>query len=942
MVVLKGPGDITGVGVDAKTPVAFTDYGTPPAVNVLTGGWNDAKYYGPEIDASGDIVFLPSVDSAVFMVKTGGKTWQDVQAEHPETTITDLNQAAVRIRQNPAWGYGTTDALALEMELALRLVITEFSNNFQSPWLLFKRGDSFPSFLEFGPNEGSFERPGESATRPIVISHYGDPGLAKPHFDGAGPRLITGASNIIVSGVSRGGNMLAAGSKYFGLDDISADGSTTLDPGIHGGTTMQSTVTEGFKHAFMSRLNLQDISITVPLDPNGLWTFSDDRGSSMYLAVGIYVKLDRIFSLYSGWGPGYSQGGSVGTDQPPDDRSHGGYSQHSLFGLSVSDMFIMEPNFNAFQFRQGAVTQDLFTYRPNSGFFYGAQIADGNFSYAHRVTHIGAGWKQWVGNANGPGAPTVVAEGPVVNMPQFPIFEFLQANSGTGAFFGTTDATEVANGSKLVASMGQQERGVRFANPTVATELVGSFSTATAQNYALANWSNVTDQNVTVSEASQIDALSLGDWLDAHLGANGSTEADFRTWIRAEAEPWKYGRELQRYFGAPLGWNTPPRTAAATCTYSPASEAPPLRADIYRNWSTGDLPKTGDTLVINHEIQWNGISGTFPSVTFGAMADVKIYGGALKATSLTVNAVQTVTIDAARFEIGAHSGSRLTVQNLEGDFTNTGTITGSVNVSNFWGAKSVLAEEGGSFTLDASGVINVYGSPVHDNRSTTRVGFDGYSGGTASATINGTINFRPGVWMKLSGTTPGSKLAGIRGGVNAVTLTDSLLPNEGDVITSSGGASGVVRKIMHTKPSGGNLDFWIYVTDVAGGVFSDGETLSATTLYLREIFTEGTGNFATINGAPSVSMGAIGEVKTGKGPAIGELPAGFNAEGRGAQDPNVVSQITLESGANITADTAGLAAGSYDLIDVDALTDNGATLGAGLAVVSNRLVLTVT
>ena len=57
--------------------------------------------------------------------------------------------------------------------------------------------------------------------------------------------------------------------------------------------------------------------------------------------------------------------------------------------------------------------------------------------------------------------------------------------------------------------------------------------------------------------------------------------------------------------------------------------------------------------------------------------------------------------------------------------------------------------------------------------------------------------------------------------------------------------------------------------------------------------------------------------------------------------PNVASAVTLASGATVTVDTSGLAAGTYDLIDVDTLTDNGATLPSGVSVVGNRLQLTV-
>ena len=942
MAILIGLSGNVSVGVDAKTPVAFTDYGTPPPTNVLTGGWNAAKYYWPETDANGDIVVHPGATTIAVMCDPNGKSFTDVINEQGLNGSFDVGQVATNIKNNPGWGYGTTAALALDLELMQVLVQNHYSENFKSPLILLRRGSTFAGgYLIHGNNRGSFERPGESAIRPVLMSAYGDPILARPYFDGPAPRMSPGCCNTIFSKQGRGHEQLIAGSHNFGIDDIFVDSQSTLSAGNHPGTTMQSTTSEGFRRAFMRRLKLLDVSIKVPTDANGYWTFSTDRGSSMYLAVGIYVNISDIFSLLSGWAIDYTQGGIPGSGQPTDDRSHGGYGQHSMLGNTVRGMFIMRPNFNAFQFRQGAVVHDLVADRPNSGFFFGAQIEEGNFSYAHRVTHVGGGWKQWAGNINGPGSPTTVAEGPVVNMPNFPVYEFLQVNSGTGAHFSTTGGTEVANGEKLVTNMGQQVRGVRFAVPTAATNLVGSFSAGTAQNFVLANWGALQHVNVAENIADQLALLSFPGWLDQHLATTGSTLDDFETWMRAEPEPWIHYKSIHRYFGGPVSWGAPEPTGPVTCTFQPASEAPPKRADIDRNWLTGHLPRDGDSIEINDDgIEWNGMTVDAPAVDLGPLADnFTIYGGKLKTASLTADAAHTVVVDGGKLEIGGRTGSPIHIRNEEGEVILNNSLT-DIGVSNRWGSLAILAQEGETFTLPSGSELNVYGSPVHDNQYAKRVGVDGFAGGTASIVINGELNFRPGVWMRLSGTTPGSKLLGIRGGVNPVVATDSLLPNDGDIITSSGGASGVVRRLLNTSPSGGNRDWWIYVTDVTGGTFADGETLSATTLYMREIYAEGTGTFATINGAPSVSMSCIGEVKSGRGPQVGELPSGFDAEGRCA-DPNVVSQLTLGAGATVAADTTGLAPGTYDLIDVDVLTP-GASLPAGLSIVGNRLVLTVT
>ncbi len=84
-------------------------------------------------------------------------------------------------------------------------------------------------------------------------------------------------------------------------------------------------------------------------------------------------------------------------------------------------------------------------------------------------------------------------------------------------------------------------------------------------------------------------------------------------------------------------------------------------------------------------------------------------------------------------------------------------------------------------------------------------------------------------------------------------------------------------------------------------------------------------NFVAGNGG----MSTIEEFRSGHY-GIEDLGSGVMGQ---PLNPSVASSVTLESGSTVTVDTTGLSPGTYDLIVVDTLTDNGATLPSGVTVV---------
>jgi len=938
MVQIKGLSGDVDIAVDGGTAVSFTDYGVPPATNLLTGGWAEPKFYLPEVDPATDqLVFESGETTIVILCKPDGKSWQDVKSEQ-SLSQNDLNSVGNQIKNNLSWGYGTSDALAIDMELAEELITNQYSEYFRSPWLLLKRGTD----INFASSTLDFDRPGESALHPARVGSYGTGD--RPKFQGDAPRAIAGSACFVISDVDVGHNIGLAGLKYIGASNITCDHSHS--PGVSKpGIVIGGLDNDGAMHCFARCMKFNDIDQDIPGDGRTNWSYATDRVSSYYAATAAYLLLEKMFDSYSGWNPNYTRNGTGAGGMPPDDRSHGKYIQRNVHMVTVSYNFSLFANFQAGQWRSDCVAQHMFSMASNAGYAFLSPMQESRFSYASDVVQYRGGWKQ--ADHDDARGPATGAEGLTIEMPQMPIYNSLQCNAGTPVYFSTTDPDEVANGPKALNDLGPlQVKGVSFDSPQLAPSLVGSFHPDLTGNHAIANWSSIADDNVTAAQATAIDGKSLGLWLDGHLTQSGNTDDDAVTHLRDQAAPWDLLISASNHFLEPLGWDTATRTTSATCTFSPPGSAfaPPRRADIERNWSTGDLPGSvaGDTITINDDVDWNLTPrNTIAGLTMGANGSLTMYGGALRPSAVTVAAGgNSITLDGgSKFDLPGYSGSgRLTVTVEESRFVNTGTVAGNVDLVSRFKAEAVIAEEGETFTLDSAGSITAYGRfPFWSQVS---VGFDGYAGGTATANINGTLNFKTGCWMIIDGLSRGSKNVGSSG--SDIYVADYKLPKIGDVVTNSGAtASGVVRKILNVNPVGGTSNIYLYLTDTVG-VFADNDTLTSTDLWMRDIFQEDTGgNFGAVNGTPTYTIGLIGDVITGRGPQVGDLPAGVAANGHGATPPSVNSVLTLSASSAVTVQTAGLASGTYDLIDVDSLTDNGATLPSGVAVSGNKLVLTV-
>ena len=411
-------------------------------------------------------------------------------------------------------------------------------------------------------------------------------------------------------------------------------------------------------------------------------------------------------------------------------------------------------------------------------------------------------------------------------------------------------------------------------------------------NSIVYNWASDTDRNDGGVSAGVKDATTYQNWANTEFSTTGSNIASVMAQFRAVDEITSLRDSLQQYFWDVFSISYSARSVAQTCAFLKDYRGEGYRWDNPLNWDTGDIPGVdvlGDTVS-----QSKGkLVFCRHTATLGAVNadDLLVSSGCLTATSITATKTTVDMSGMLSFDgtlngdvfVGGQSGGR--IQNT-GDWTPTGDVT-------IYEGQAVLAEPGGSMTLASGRTMNIHGG---------QAGFDGSGGGSASLTVEGTLAFKTVVSVSYD-TGPQNWAELIKQGATVTGSTSGATGTFVSQSTNTDGISGTIRLVDVT------------------GTFVDGEELT-------ESLRRDNGVAASqplVNGTPTVSIGQINEIQTG---IYGETP-------------NVASAVTLASGSTVTVDTSGLATGTYDLIDVDTLTDNGATLPSGVSVVGNRLQLTV-
>jgi hypothetical protein len=201
----------------------------------------------------------------------------------------------------------------------------------------------------------------------------------------------------------------------------------------------------------------------------------------------------------------------------------------------------------------------------------------------------------------------------------------------------------------------------------------------------------------------------------------------------------------------------------------------------------------------------------------------------------------------------------------------------------------------------------------------------------------GTVTLRAAGQLHLEGTSSsGSKLVNAHGGRLLIggTITDHL---------------SIAAQVDNSDLRRANSKSHVaeVVIDEGGALtIASGHTFTLTGRNIFAGFDGDAGRAASLTVASGGTLAFVAGSDEEGGTVIPQIAEfysgkyGLDANNR-IKTPNVASSVTLASGSTVTVDATGLAPGSYDLIDVDTLADNGATLPAGVAVSGNRLVLTV-
>lgn len=140
--------------------------------------------------------------------------------------------------------------------------------------------------------------------------------------------------------------------------------------------------------------------------------------------------------------------------------------------------------------------------------------------------------------------------------------------------------------------------------------------------------------------------------------------------------------------------------------------------------------------------------------------------------------------------------------------------------------------------------------------------------------------------------------------------------------TVTGSISGATARIAHVNKSGPRGEILAWLTDITGTFVVDDVVQLA-----RRV------------GSPASELrpARINELK-----GVG-IPQLQRVRTNGADpEPTVAAAVALAAGSTVTVNKAGLAAGTYDLTGPGVtVTDQGATLPAGVTVTGGKLVLTV-
>lgn len=649
------------------------------------------------------------------------------------------------------------------------------------------------------------------------------------------------------------------------------------------GTTESQLTDVGM--ATMRECVIFDVAKTVPKDGRTKWEGSQDRTSGLYSSKGRNLMFDGCVVDRNGWAEGYDYNRDGTMPMPPSDRNHGLYLTFNCETVHIRDSLISRNSSCGLQIRFGGqYERNLFTDNNLAcGIHSGSALGNVNqFSNFIDNVNFGAGYKRvnsYQGRING----------------GFDVSGALTAQIGCviAHLANPADPDEIADRTMGNPSRPDWDAGSPYGDGTnniyTDTQVFGWGKTVNGdwKNERVAGLDDTVLMETTVQRfTAQLLGEQTASINDLVLYLRQDTEAKIGDTVR-EAVQWTKTR-----FGTPL----PDRKTPGDLVFRPDPRVDGFRWDNRLNWSTLDLPGTHvtDTVDIDgHDVLF-GTLDTSIAVLKSKNGTLDVTSGKLTVGTLT-DALAATVRNSGQLGLGATSQD-VSMKATGGRIKLDGAVS-----------KLDLEVRGNAEVLLGANATVPTGKTLVVSGQRCLAGWDGT--GSATLTVAGTLEFRAGIMLTVGGTAwnqryikPGNRI-----------VTENFAATIADYEERSDKTTNrlFLSDLMGTPQPG---ESFLYA------IASDVSDTSDPEIPLN----------ATVTAVVSRGMPMLHRFRSG---TIGD----------GVTEPTVSVSLVLAAGSVVVIGRADLLEpGTYDLTGPSvAVTNNGATLPAGVTVTGGKLVLTV-
>lgn len=680
---------------DGRTEKVTTN--VTPAAGSQKDGWGLGESYMLETDAEGELVLEHGENHRKVYVSEGehALTKEDIAAMEG-TTVAAIDKTyggwGAWLAKNPE--YGATEDMALTTELGMALWNNTTAFKTTSNWLLFERGYEYPAaerLVARGSN-------GESELHPQVIGAYGEGD--DPVIGGMMNAFQNMSSHTVVTGLNLDGGAQALLGTNLLIDDVKIGGMGGNFQNIDGLTVRNSEIV--------------DIVRDAPVNNADTWSPHINRASGIYIANSKGVRLDENLFDHNGWAEGYDYKLAATKPMPPSMYSHNIYIQNNNFDVTLVDNIIMRGASFGAQVRSGGFIEDNVFIDNNAAVnFFGSETV-GNYTLMNGNVITSAGHKR-VSQAEG------------------------ALSYGIDDFGKKTALIE-----NIIAHLADPANAAEIAAKTVGHHAVSKNTDRVFDDTIVYKWApgqkNTKDQNTAGLDAAKMDATTIQQFASQVLGKEGATISDLANLLRAQAhgqlDEVVDADLIIAFFREGFGLDVAVRAESETLVFNPDERGDGVRWDNRLNWSTDDLPGTrdGDSVdLAGNTVYFGSYTVEVDDFDFGDFGRLTATSGKLSITGditvedtgagLKIDRSGQVWVD------GYSDEDMLSIDVAGGRFANTGTVTGSTDISVSDNGQAILAMGDANFQLTSGSSLTVTGSRA-------KVGMDGLKGQSAIITLD--------------------------------------------------------------------------------------------------------------------------------------------------------------------------------------------------------------